>query len=329
MSTHKSLHYLTQASIHAILIFGAFIMLLPFLWMVSTSLKSPTEVLAFPPKFIPQKKLYYLAEDGTSSQVIEVLEETPETLTVRLMGSSVGGMAPQTLPRTSFTERRFLWDNYVKAWNTVDFPRYYLNTIFVALTVMFAVLFTSSIAAYAFARMHFFGRDNLFMLFLSMMMVPMPVYLVPTYLILSWFHWIDTYYALIVPWMAHVFSIFLLRQHFKTIPKDLYDAAVMDGCTHWTFLWKIVMPLSKSVLVTVALFSIIGSWNSFMWPLIVTHRDELRVLQVGLSYFSQENGTKHELLMAASTFCIAPLLVLFFLAQKQIIASFARSGLKD
>ncbi len=221
------------------------------------------------------------------------------------------------------------FSNYSEAWSKVNFGRYFLNTIFMALSTLAGVLITSILAAYAFARLDFVGREILFVSMLAVMMIPMPVYIVPGYLILMKFGWIDTYYALIVPWTANVFSIFLLRQHFKTIPKDLYDAAVIDGYSDMGFLFKVVVPLSKPALATISIFSIIGSWNSFLWPLVVTNSDSIRPIQVGLAYFIQEQSTNYTLLMAASTFVVLPLIVLFFIAQKQIIASYARSGLKD
>ncbi len=177
--------------------------------------------------------------------------------------------------------------------------------------------------------MEYRGRNFLFLLFLSTMMVPQPVYLAPSYVILAKMGWIDTFAALIVPWTANVFSVFLLRQHFRTLPRSLYEAAILDGCSRFGFLWRIALPLSKSVIVTVILFDVIGSWNSFMWPLVVTNSENMRVLQVGLSYFNQEQASNFPLLMAASTFCTIPLLVLFVLAQKQIVSSYSRSGLKD
>jgi len=267
-----------RAILYLTLAVGSLTMVMPFFWMLSTSLKTPPEALRFPPTFIP---------------------------------------------------KLFDFSNYVDAWKAVPFPLYFGNTIFVAFVVMILVLITSSLAAYAFARMRFPGRETIFLLFLSMMMVPMPVYLVPSYVILSKLGWVDTYNALIIPWAAHVFSIFWLRQHFRTIPNDLYDAATIDGCSRFGFLWRIIIPLSRSVLVAVALFSLIGSWNSFMWPLVVTNSVSKRIIQVGLAYFSTEQGTQYTLMMAAATFCIAPLLFLFFIAQKQIISSFARSGLKE
>ncbi len=248
---------------HFFLILGGIVMLLPFLWMVNTSLQQ-------------------------------------------------GGFG-----------------NFVEAWTKVPFGRYFINTLIVTVLTVSGVLVTSCLAAYSFATMRYRGRDMLFLLFLSTMMVPQPVYLAPSYVILSKLGWINTYLALIVPWTANVFSIFLLRQHFRTIPISLYEAAILDGCSRLKYLWKVVLPLSKSVIITVLLFNIIGSWNSFMWPLVVTHSENLRVLQVGLSYFNQEQSSNFHLLMAASTFSTMPLIILFIAAQKRIVASYSRSGIKD
>ena len=253
------------------------IMVLPFYWMIITSLKTPLEAVQFPPSWFPH---------------------------------------------------HFKFRNYIEAWNQVPFPRYFLNTIIITLTTLIGVLITSSLAAYSFASMQYRGRNFIFLSFLAMMMIPIPVYIVPGYLILTKLHWVDTYFALTVPWLANVFSIFLLRQHFKTIPKDLYDAAVMDGCSRLGFLIRVVLPLSKAVLVTVSLFSIIGSWNSFIWPLVVTSRDALRPIQVGLAYFIQEQSTNYTLLTAAAVFSIAPIVLLFIILEKKISSSFAKSGLK-
>ena len=131
-----------------------------------------------------------------------------------------------------------------------------------------------------------------------------------------------------MPWLANIFTIFLFRQHFKSLPKELFDAASIDGCSTFGMLWRIIMPLSKPIIATASIFSLITSWNSFMWPLVMVNRPELRVLQVGLSYFNQEASTQTTLLMAASTYSILPVLLLFVFAQKQIIASTAQSGMK-
>lgn len=229
----------------------------------------------------------------------------------------------------SFIPESPQFSNYQKAWSRVNFTRYFFNTILIASLQLAGILFTSILAAYAFAILDFKGREILFVSLLGLMMVPMPVYIVPGYMILQKIGWIDTYYAQIIPWMANVFPIFLLRQHFKTIPRDLYDAAVIDGYSDLGFLFKVVVPLSKPALTTISIFSILSSWNSFIWPLVVTNSDSIRPVQVGLAYFIQEQSTNYTLLMAASTFVVLPLIILFFIAQRQIIESYTRSGLKD
>lgn len=317
---------LRRAGVYGGLWVGIIIMIVPFFWMISTSLKSPIEILEFPPTWIPTGH-FVQGEGGEWTEVYVVsCDEEACTVSVR----PVEGGAERTYAESEVVDRvRLRFSNYVEAWNQAPFARYYFNTIMVTLFVVAGVLVTSSLAAYAFARMRFWGRDNIFVVFLSMMMVPQPVYIVPSYIILVKLGWIDTYQALIVPWLAHIFSIFLLRQHFKTIPDDLYDAAIIDGCSRFAFLWRVMLPLSKAVLVAVVIFTIVGTWNSFLWPLVMTNTPEVRPLQVGLARFSQEQGTNHELMMAAAAFSIAPLIIAYFFAQKQIIQSLATSGMKS
>lgn len=243
---------------------------------------------------------------------------------------------PQELFQTPPTwfPREFVWENFRTAWESVPFVRYFVNTIFVAACIMGGVVVTSALAAFAFSFFHFRGREGLFNLFLSTMMVPEPVYLISSYILLYNLPgggsdgWINDYSAMIVPWLAHVFSIFLLRQHFLTIPRDLVDAAVIDGCGPWTFLFRILMPLSRAVITTVCLFTFINTWNSFLWPLVMTNSDTIRPIQVGLAFFAQGQGTEHALLMAAALFSIAPLVVAYFFAQRQMIESLTHTGLK-
>jgi len=325
-----------RALIYVAVWVGIVVMTVPFFWMISTSLKSPIEILEFPPTWVPTGHYMNMGGDEWTEVYIVSRDREAGTVTVRPAGrtdepSSASSLAGETTVDESLVSDRIRlrFQNYVEAWNQAPFARYYFNTILVTLFVVAGVLFTSSLAAYAFARMKFWGRDNIFVLFLSMMMVPQPVYIVPSYIILVKLGWIDSYQALIVPWIAHIFSIFLLRQHFKTIPNDLYDAAIIDGCSRFAFLWRIMLPLSKAVLVAVVIFTIVGTWNSFLWPLVMTNTPEVRPLQVGLARFSQEQGTSHELMMAAAAFSIAPLIVAYFFAQKQIIQSLATSGMKS
>lgn len=156
----------------------------------------------------------------------------------------------------SFFPTHWLFSNYLQAWNQVGiFPRYFTNTFFMATATVLGVLATSILAGYAFARMHFPGRDGLFIVLLSTMMVPFEVTLIPNFILMRDFHWINTFYALIIPWSASAFSIFLLRQFFRAIPSELHDAAVIDGCNHLRFLWTIVLPLSQPASITSVLFT--------------------------------------------------------------------------
>ena len=343
----------SRVALHAVLLLGGIGTVLPFLWMISTSLKAPQEVIQFPPTWVPRG--LYAQIEGQEVEVEVTSNRGEGRVVVRpyLPPANISPDAFEVASADLEQHIRFRWENYKEAfvgarvlrqaeregwegWRTwlrelyerPTFLRYFLNTVFISGTVLAGVLFTTCLAAFAFGRLEFRGREILFLLFLSMMMIPEPVYLVPSFLILAKIGWIDTYEALIVPWTVNVFSIFLLRQHFKTIPKDLEDAATIDGCSRWRFLWQILVPISKAPLVTVSLFSVIGSWNSFMWPLVMINSEELRPLQVGLANFAAGEGADHHLMMAAATFCILPLLVVYFFAQKHIMSSHAESGIK-
>jgi multiple sugar transport system permease protein len=226
--------------------------------------------------------------------------------------------------------REFLWQNYVEAWQKpeVGFARYYWVTISTSIAITVGTLVTGVLAAFAFARMQFLGKGLFFYLVLATLMVPGQVLIIPNFIILKELGWLNTYSALIVPWMASVFSIFLMRQHFMTIPNDLWDAAQIDGAGRMRFLLHVVLPLSKPVMITSSIFNFVGQWNSLLWPLVVTSSPEMRTLMVGLQVFSSSAGSEFHLLMAASTFSILPLVIMFFFLQRFFIEGIARSGLK-
>ncbi len=319
--------------IYSVLTVFGLMMIIPFIWMLSTSLMTQSEFNKHESTFIPKEKYHVWTEGNVKHRVLLVQEQGANSI-IHILdkdGKIVEEYKEVPSSQIKLVKKipSFQWGNFRKAFQKVPFAIYFANTLYVSFISLIGVLITSILAAYAFARMRFFGRDFFFYLFLSMMMVPEPIYLISSYVLLDKFHWLDTYSALIIPWCVNIFTIFLFRQHFKSLPQELFDAAAIDGCSTFGMLWKVVLPLSKSIIATASVFSLIGSWNSFMWPLVMTNRPELRVLQVGLSYFNQEASTQTTLLMAASTFSIVPILVIFFLAQKQIIASYAKAGLKD
>ncbi|MBN1895174.1 carbohydrate ABC transporter permease [bacterium] len=220
-------------------------------------------------------------------------------------------------------------ENYVRAFQAAPFGRFYLNSLAVALTVTAGQLVTCSMAAFAFARLRFRGRDLLFYIFLGTMMIPYHVTMIPSFMILHRLGWIDTYKALIVPGLASAFGTFLLRQFFLSIPKDLEDSAYIDGCSRFGVLWRIILPLSKPALATLAIFTFMGVFNDFIWALVVINSEEMRTVQLGLAVFRDRYVTEWDLLMAGSVTATLPILMVFFFAQKYFIKGITLSGLKE
>lgn len=228
------------------------------------------------------------------------------------------------------------WENYAEAWQSaartsheqVTFAAYFRNSLIAAAAVTVGVLFSSILAAYAFANMQFRGKRLLFLLFLSTMMIPFEVTLVPNYRTIISLGWENTYLALVVPWTASVFSIFILRQFFMQTPRDYYEAAQLDGCGHWRYLWRIAVPMAAPALVTITIFTFLGSWNAFLWPLLVAGSPEMRVVQVGLALLKGEVSTHFGVLMAASAIVILPVVVLYLILQRRFIEGVAGAGLK-
>jgi len=231
-------------------------------------------------------------------------------------------MPPMWIPTS------FRWQNFVEAWNAAPFGWYFFNSFFMAITTTVGEVFTTILAAYAFAKMRFFGKNTLFAILLGTMMIPGQMLLLPNYVTMARLGWLDRYQALIIPWLVSVFGIFLLRQFFRSVPDELRDAARIDGCSRLRFLFTIMVPLSKPAIFTVALLKFLGSWNSFQWVLIMTTSRHMRTVPVGLQLFSSEVGTAYEKLMAASVLAIIPILVLFLFTQKQFIQGVARTGIK-
>ena len=221
-----------------------------------------------------------------------------------------------------------LWSNYPAVFETIPFARCYLNTLFVAVARTLGVLLTSAMAAYAFARLRFPGRDALFMVYLGTMMLPSQVTMIPNFILMRFLGWRDTYQALIVPHLFSAFGTFLLRQFFLTLPIDLEEAAVIDGATPWDVFRRIALPLCRPALATLAVFTFLGAWNDFMWPLIMTDSPELAVLNVGLSYLQQMSHTDWPLLMAGAVMALLPVLAVYVAAQRQFVEGIALTGIK-
>jgi ABC-type glycerol-3-phosphate transport system permease component len=226
------------------------------------------------------------------------------------------------------------FENYVNAWNEANFSLYMWNSVRITVMTLVGEVTFSILAAYAFARIKFPGRDLIFALLLSTMMIPAMVTIIPNFLTVTWLgrigpiKWINNWPALTVPFMGSVFSIFLLRQFFAQVPDELYDAAQIDGAGHLRFLRSVVLPLSKAPIMVIVILSFIGTWNALAWPMLVTNSPAWRPIAVGLYSFIDEAGQMLNLMMAGAFIAVIPVLVLYFFTQKQFTESIARSGLK-
>ncbi len=226
------------------------------------------------------------------------------------------------------------WGNYVEAWQEADFSEFFFNSLIIALITVAGEVVFGVLAAYAFARMEFPGKNLLFGLFLATLTLPQAITWVPNFLTVSWlgkvtpFQWIDNWPALTVPFMASAFGIFLLRQFFQQIPDELWDSAQIDGASHLRYLLQVVVPLSKAPILILALFGFLGSWDSLAWPILVTRSLEWRPISYGLQSFLQEAGSFVHLQMAGAIITILPILIIYFFTQRQFIEAMTRSGLK-
>jgi multiple sugar transport system permease protein len=277
--------------LHLLLAAGALTMVLPFLWMLSTSLKPESQIFRFPPVWVPDS---------------------------------------------------WRWVNYQEAMSAAPFGRYFLNTVIYAGAVTLSNLLFCSMAAYAFARLQFRGRNVLFLLVLGTMMIPGQVTMVPVFIMLK--HWplvggnnlvgsgghglLNTYPGLVLPAAVGAFGIFLLRQFFMTLPRELEDAARIDGCSEAGIYWRIILPLSKPALATLGIFTFTAAWNEFLWPLLIMSKDSMKTLQVGLQVFQTQYTTRWDLLMAGTVVVTLPVLIIFLFGQRYFTRGIALSGMK-
>lgn len=224
---------------------------------------------------------------------------------------------------------KWMWKNYIDAWNSSNFGRQFINSLIMSLSVTAGQILTAALAGYAFARLQFKGKKIIFFAVLSTLVIPYQLLVLPIYVSFAKIGWINTYQALIVPSLANAFGIYLFRQHFMTIPISIEEAAKIDGASRWQILWKIIMPISKTPAITLFLLTFIAEWNDLFKPLIFTNDESMRTVQLGLTTFQETFSTNYTLLCAAVVFVTMPMLILFFIGQKQFIAGIAGSGGKE
>ncbi len=276
-NNRKFLSIVADVLKYVILIFGSIFTVLPFVWMISSSLKTPAELIMTPPALFPA--------------------------------------VPQ-------------WQNYNDAWNAAPFTRYLINTIIVTTCSTAGVLITTVLSAFAFSRLNFPGKKTVFSLFLSTLMIPGEMLIITNYETIIKLHWIDSYKAMIIPWISSAFYIYLLTRFFMQVPESLYLAAKVDKCSDFKYMIKIMVPMNKQAIFSIAILNIISSWNAFLWPLLVTNSQEMRVLSNGLVRFQSEAGSSTELIMAASCILVMPIIIIYLFLRKYIIEGVTRSGLK-
>jgi multiple sugar transport system permease protein len=231
-----------------------------------------------------------------------------------------------TVPPKAFGSS-IMWGNFAEAWNYLPFGRFILNTVFVAGVGTSITLVASALSGYAFARLNFRFRGGLFVLYLSTLIVPQEVIVIPMFLVMKEIGWVNSYQALILPWAFTAFGTFLLRQFFITVPKELEEAAKLDGCGHLRILTRIFVPVSAPALAVLAVFTFISYWNSFLWPLITVSDTNKMTVPLGLQLFLGQQGQRWELLMAASTIAMVPTVALVIALQKYLVRGIALSGL--
>lgn len=261
----------------AFLAFCAVLALFPFAWMVSSSLKTESEMFVFPIQWIPSA-LHF--------------------------------------------------ENYYNAWTMVDFPRALFNSLFVAGTITVGQVLTSATAGYAFAKINFRGRKQVFLGYLATMMVPFQVIMVPQFILFRQFHLTNTHLALILPGMFTVFGVFMLRQFFQGIPDEMIEAARIDGCSEFAILWRMVLPLSMAALSSLAIFTFRWQWNDYLAPLIYLNDKVKFTVTIALAQFRMENITLYTLIMAGSVISLIPVMILFIFAQKYLIQGITMTGMK-
>ena len=236
--------------------------------------------------------------------------------------------------RRVFLPESLQWGNYLKAWQEADFGLYFENSLIIAVVQVSGTLLFSLLAAYPLARMEFRGRDTVFAGVLATLMIPETVTIVPNFLTVTWLHrnmpfaWLNNWPAMTIPFMASAFSIFLLRQFMRGIPNELWDSARIDGAGHVRFLFQILLPLCRAPLLTVGMFTYIGSWNALAWPLLVTNTPDWRPISVGLQQFVSEAGAEVHLQMAGAVIATLPVLLAYFLIQREFTEGISMSGLK-
>jgi multiple sugar transport system permease protein len=293
----------------------------PFCWALVTSVKHPGMV--FDGRWLPYARAKTLNVGGRVVEA-QVLQELGDSLVVTLGGTS----GQRVVPRAALESVSPAWDNYADAIRIVPFGKYFLNSTLVSLCITLGQLITCSLGGYAFSRLQFPGRDAVFLLYLATLMIPGPILTVPVYMLLRQYHLLNTYQGVILPGLFSAYGTFLLKQFFQTIPKDLEDAARIDGAGAVSLYFRIILPLSGPALAALATFVFIGSWHDFFWPSIVLTDPGMLTLPVGLAHFNDIYMFEYGRLMAGCMISVAPAVLMYMVFQRFITRGVVMTGLK-
>ncbi len=293
----------------------------PFAWALATSVKHPGMV--FDGRWLPYERLHTIMADG-KEQEVRIVEEKENTFLVRVL--ETGTM--REIPKATLERLSPNWDNYVQVWHLIPLGRYFLNSLLISLCMTLGQLITCSLGGYAFSRLQFPGRDAIFILYLATLMIPGPILTVPIYLMLREYRLLNSYQGVILPGLFSAYGTFLLRQFFLTIPKELEDAARIDGAGRLGVYMRIIVPLSGPALVALGTFVFIGSWNDFFWPSIVLTDPDMLTLPVGLAHLNDIYLFEYGRLMAGSMITLAPAILLYMIFQRFITRGVVMTGLK-
>lgn len=244
-----------------------------------------------------------------------------------ILGGLMSYQETTTIPPT-LIPKTLRWSNYQKVFEQAPFARYFLNTFITAATTTIVTLFTSILGAFAMTNLKFKEKGFIQLIFLSLLMVPGEAIIFTNYNTIAHLGLLNTYLGLVLPFLTSIFYMYYLQSYFTAISPTIYKAAMIDGASDWEYIWKILVPMSKGGLITVALLSFISGWNSFLWPLLVTNEDKMRLLNNGLAAFASDAGAQTQLQLAAATLTVVPVLIVYFIFRKQIIRGVVRNDLK-
>lgn len=332
---------ITDIFTYTYLVLGILIMFGPVLWILLSSFKTPTALVEFPPSFLPFSQQEVLVEGFDEPLPIfrvtledGSMRELAQVRRIGLEAQMIDPASPEDVIKVNINDRepvkefRLAWTNYTEPLGQFNFVTYLRNSVIVTVVATLITLVINSMAAFALSKYEFKGRNVIFIIIISTLMIPITVILVPVYLVITQVGWVNNLWGVIIPGAATPTGVFLLRQYMLTIPDELMASARIDGASEWRIYWQIILPLAAPALAVLAIFSVMWRWNDFLWPLIVLTRSELFTLQVGLNAFQGELQIQWHFVLAMTVLTLLPITLVFAFLQRYITTGIATTGIK-